>query len=185
MTSAGRNNQVLGLRNFRISQLLEAAKQASRLGAQAEEGSTIVEFALASTILFAVLFGIFETSFALYSYTYISDAAREATRYAIVRGSACTGFPECGTTPRGAQQADVLNYVQHLGYPGIDTSSSKLGVTATWPTTGTACTPITSPCNNPGNLVKVVVTYKYPLSIPFVPKASVNMSSTSEMVISQ
>lgn len=78
-----------------------------------------------------------------------------------------------------------LNYVQHLGYPGIDMSSSRLGVTATWPTTGAACTPIASPCNNPGNLVKVVVTYQYPLAIPFVPKANLNMSSTSEMVISQ
>lgn len=156
-----------------------------RAGAEAEEGSTIVEFGLASTILFAFLFRIFQTSFALYSYAYIADAAREATRYAIVRGSACTGFTECGSTPHGAQQADVLNYVQHLGYPGIDMSSSRLGVTATWPTTGAACTPIASPCNNPGNLVKVVVTYQYPLAIPFVPKANLNMSSTSEMVISQ
>jgi Flp pilus assembly protein TadG len=156
-----------------------------RRKANTDEGATIVEFAFACTILVAILFGIFKVSFALYSYTFIADAAREATRYAIVRGSACTGFAECQGMPHGAQQADVLNYVQKLGYPGIDTSSSKLGLTATWPTTGAACTPIASPCNNPGNLVKVVVTYQYPLNIPFVPSATINMSSTSELAISQ
>lgn len=148
-----------------------------------EEGDTIAEFALASTILIAIVFGIYETSSALYSYAYISDAAREGTRYAIVRGSACTGFSECSSTPVGATSAQVEAYVKSLGYPGI--ASNNLTVTSTWPTTGSACTPIASPCNNPGNLVKVVVAYKFPLSIPFVPLTTINMSSTSEMVISQ
>jgi TadE-like protein len=148
-----------------------------------EEGGTIAEFALSSTILIAIVFGIYQTSFALYSYSYISDAAREGIRYAIVRGSACTGFSECSGTPVGATAAQVEAYVKSLGYPGI--SSNNLTVTTTWPTTGSACTPITSPCNNPGNLVKVVVAYKFPLSIPFVPLKTISMSSTSEMVISQ
>lgn len=148
-----------------------------------EEGATIAEFAVASTILMAIVFGIYEASSALYAYTYISDAAREATRYAIVRGSACTGFAECSGTPVGATSAQISNYVKGLGYPGIN--SSNLNVTSTWPTAGSACTPISSPCNNPGNLVKIVVTYQYPLSIPFVPISTIHMSSTSEMVISQ
>jgi len=148
-----------------------------------EEGDTIAEFALASTILIAIVFGIFETSSALYSYTYISDAAREGIRYAIVRGSACTGFSECSGTPVGATSAQVQAYVKSLGYPGI--TSNNLTVATTWPSTGSACSPIVSPCNNPGNLVKVVVAYKYPLNIPFVPVKSIGMSSTSEMVISQ
>lgn len=149
----------------------------------AEEGDAIAEFALSATILIAIVFGIYETSFALYSYTYVSDAAREGTRYAIVRGSACTGFAECSSTPVGATSAQIQADVQSLGYPGI--SSKNLTVTTTWPTTGSACTPISSPCNNPGNLVKVVVVYQFPLNIPFVPQTTVKMSSTSEMVISQ
>jgi Flp pilus assembly protein TadG len=143
----------------------------------------IAEFALSATILIAIVVGICETSSALYSYVYISDAAREGTRYAIVRGSACTGFPECSSTPIGATSAQVQTYVKGLGYPGI--SPNNLTVTTTWPTIGTVCTPISSPCNNPGNLVKVVVAYRFPLSIPLVPAGSINMSSTSEMVISQ
>ena len=148
-----------------------------------QEGNAIAEFAVSSTILIAIVFGIYETSFALYSYAYISDAAREGTRYAIVRGSACTGFSECSSTPVGATSAQVEAYVKTRGYPGI--VPNNLTVTTTWPTTGSACTPIASPCNNPGNLVKVVVAYRFPLSIPFVPLRTINMSSTSEMVISQ
>jgi Flp pilus assembly protein TadG len=148
-----------------------------------EEGDTIAEFALASTILISIVFGIFETSSALYSYAYISDAAREATRYAIVRGSACTGFSECSSTPVGATSAQVQAYIKSLGYPDI--ASNNLTVTTTWPTIGSACTPIASPCNNPGDLVKIVVAYQFPLTIPFVPVKTISMSSTSEMVISQ
>lgn len=148
-----------------------------------EQGDTIAEFALSSTILISIVFGIYETSSAFYSYAYVSDAAREGTRYAIVRGSACTGFSECSSTPVGATAAQVQAYVKGLGYPGI--VSNNVTVTTTWPATGSACTPIASPCNNPGNLVKVVVAYKFPLSIPFVPWTTINMSSTSEMVISQ
>jgi hypothetical protein len=58
-------------------------------------------------------------------------------------------------------------------------------VTAVWPTTGAACTPSATPCNNPGNLVQVTVAYKFLLSIPAVKASTINMSSTSEMVISQ
>lgn len=149
----------------------------------ADEGATIAEFAVSATILIAIVFGIYEASSALYSYAYVCDAARQGTRYAIVRGSACTGFAECSSTPAGATAAQVQAYVKGLKYPGIN--SNNLTVTSTWPTTGSACTPIASPCNNPGNLVKVVVNYQFPLSIPFVPLTTINMSSTSEMVISQ
>lgn len=148
-----------------------------------EAGATIAEFAVSSTLLIAIVFGIYEASLAVYSYAYVSDAARQGTRYAIVRGSACTGFAECSSTPAGATAAQVQAYVKRLEYPGIN--SNNLTVTSTWPTTGSACTPIASPCNNPGNLVKVVVNYQFPLSIPFVPLATIDMSSTSEMVISQ
>ena len=171
------------------SRLLRFGDRAFRRGriecrhVSGEQGGTLAEFAVSSTILIAIVFGIYEVSSALYSYAYISDAAREGTRYAIVRGAACTGFSECSSTPVGATSAQVEAYVKSLRYPAI--ASNNLTVTTTWPSTGSACTPITSPYNNPGNLVKVVVAYKYPLSIPFVPLTTINMSSTSEMVISQ
>ena len=145
-----------------------------------EQGSAIVETAISMVLLLTVLFGVIEICLALYTYHYISDAAREGTRYAIVRGSAC----EAPGNPCPATAAEVQSYVQGLGFPGI--SSSAMTVTTAWsayPVGGT-CSPSAS-CNNPGNLVTVTVNYKFPLSIPFVPNSNISMSSTSAMVISQ
>jgi Flp pilus assembly protein TadG len=143
-----------------------------------EAGATLVEFALTSIILFTLVFGVIAICLALYSYNVTAEAAREATRYAIVRGSKCTTFADCKIDQPGLQ-----TYVQGLGFPGINPSA--LTVTATWPTTGVNCFPSVTPCNNPGNKVKVTVQYTFPLVIPFVPSRTLTMSSTSQMRISQ
>ena len=157
-----------------------------------DEGSAIIEMALSSIVLFGMFFGIFEASMACYTSNYVSDASREATRWAIVRGSTCSkntaGLDHCGATP-----TDISNYVKSLGYPGI--KNSNLTVTANWytpstttpssttTTTWTLCSSGT--CNQPGYLAKVVVTYTFPLAVPFVPTRSLSLSSTSQMVVSQ
>jgi Flp pilus assembly protein TadG len=151
-----------------------------RGGVLSEHGSALVENALSLGLLFTLVFGIMEIGWALYSYHFISEAAREGTRYAIVRGSSCAA---AGSLCTDVSQTNIQNYVENLGFPGIN--SGNMTVTATWPTTGAACTPSTAPCNNPGNLVQVTVAYKFPLSIPFVKASTINMASTSEMVISQ
>ncbi len=139
----------------------------------------MVEFAMASSLLFAVVFGVIAIGYALYSYNVVSEAAREATRFAIVRGSACTSF----TSACPAAASDVQTFVQDLGFPGIN--SQSITATTTWPTTGPSCTPSVTPCNNPGNLVEVTVSYQFPLVIPFMSSQTLTMSSTSMMVISQ
>ncbi len=140
----------------------------------------MVEMALASVILLTMLFGLMEICTAVYTYHFISEAAREGTRFAIVRGYSCTGFtPACP-----ASQSDVQNYVENLGYPGINPQNMTVSTAwSAYPAGGT-CAPSAS-CNNPGNQVEVTVNYQYPLSIPFIPSSTLNMSSTSEMVISQ
>jgi Flp pilus assembly protein TadG len=166
-----------------------------------EAGAALVEMALASVIVLAMLFGIIEMSLALYTYHYISDAAREATRYAIVRGSnscisSSNALTNCNLLP--ATAGNLQTYVRTLGYPGIN--GSKITVTSTWKIATsninapyntqwlTNCTgdvdPLTSkPCNNAGNQVVVKVDYAFPLSIPFWRATTLNMSSTSNMVI--
>jgi len=146
-----------------------------------ERGSSLVEFALSASILMTLVFGVMVMSMALYSYHFISEAAREGTRYAMVRGSSCSTYGRF-TTGCGATPAQVQTYVQGLGFPGI--TAGNMTVTTTWPTTGSACTPTAIPCDNPGNLVKVVVSYQFPLTIPFVPARTLTMTSTSQMVIS-
>jgi Flp pilus assembly protein TadG len=149
-----------------------------RCSARGEQGAALVEMALATVILLVMLFGIMEMSLGLYTYHFISEAAREATRYAIVRGSSCGG---AFATACPASPDDIQTYVQNLGYPGIDPTA--ITVTTAWSAypAGGAC----GSCNNPGNQVQVTVNYQYLLSIPFIPSQTLNMSSTSEMVISQ
>lgn len=162
--------------------------------ARGEEGQTIVEMALASAVALAFLFGIIQFSLALYTYNFIDEAAREATRYAVVRGvNSCTispNFPDCNLDPNSAGNP-LQAYVQSLGYPGLN--AANLTVTTTWFTAAgtqpetwtTPCVAPTTGCNTPGNAVKVQVQYAFPLALPFVRVSTLNLSSQSEMVISE
>jgi Flp pilus assembly protein TadG len=152
-----------------------------------QEGSVLVEMAFSSIALFAMFFGIFEFSTACYTSNYMSDAAREATRWAIVRGStSCkniAGLDHCNAT-----SDDIANYAKNLGYPAIRKSNmtvttSYYSPSATYPTTWSLCT--TGTCNLPGNMVRVDVSYSFPLAIPFVTSKTLSLGSTSQMVISQ
>jgi Flp pilus assembly protein TadG len=153
-----------------------------------DEGATLVEIALASSILFAAVFGIIIMSFALYTYDFLADAAREGARYAIVRGSYCVGFSDCG-----ANEAQISSYVKSIAYPGIN--PNDINVSASWYTvkqftsSATTVTPCASAnpagCNAPGQEVQVTVTYAFPLNIPFWRSTTLNMSSASQLVISQ
>jgi Flp pilus assembly protein TadG len=146
-----------------------------------ESGSTLVETAITLTVVLALIFGAIEVGMMLYSYHFVSYAAREGTRYAIVRGSSCSSF----SSACPAAASDIQNYVSNLGFPGIDITSSDVAVswasysqsTATW----TAC----SNCNAPGDQVQVTVTYQVPWALPFLPSGNFQLTSTSAMVISQ
>lgn len=169
-----------------------------------DQGSALVETAFASLIILGLLFGMFETFFALYAYHFTSYAAREATRYASVRGSNCaqnevTTMSGCPVT----SAADINSYLQNLGLPGLissDISTSvtwsyrtNTGATGTWVSCGvgnltTSITdssgnPETINCNDPGDLVSVEVTYAMPLNIPFYGSIPLSMTSTSTMDI--
>jgi Flp pilus assembly protein TadG len=152
-----------------------------RPGVFSDAGTAMVEFAISASVLLMLVFGIIEMSYALYAYNYVSDAARVATRYAVVRGSGCTGMPDCGIT-----SGQLQTYVQGIAYPGIKPGS--LTATTTWlsasssqPTTWTACG---GQCNSPGNAVEIQVTYAFPLFLPFWKSTSLSLKSTSQMVIS-
>ena len=141
-----------------------------------EHGTALVELALTSAILFSMLFGIMQVGLALYSFHFISDAAREGTRWAMVRGNTCTGCV--------APVSDVQSHVKNLGFPGINPANMTVTVTYAAYPAGVTCSPSAS-CNNPGNKVKVVVQYNFPFAVPFVPQQTFSMSSTSTMIIAQ
>ncbi|MGB8477539.1 MAG: TadE/TadG family type IV pilus assembly protein [Acidobacteriaceae bacterium] len=164
---------------LRLSKIQQAGRPARSRFAQ-EQGSSIIEMSLSLLVLLAIMFGLIEICFALYTYHFISNAAREGSRYAIVHGSAClNGGASCTVTTD-----QIQTYVEDLGFPGINPSAMTVTTTyAAYPAGGT-CTP-SAACNNPGNLATVTVSYNFPLSIPFVSSSVIAMSSTSSMVISQ
>jgi Flp pilus assembly protein TadG len=140
-----------------------------------------------------MIFGIMEACLGVYTYHFISEASREATRYAIVRGSTYT--TNCPAPPNyancvaqgGNNTGDIATYVQNLGLPGID--PTKMTVNSTWLTGAGTTTPTicgtSNSCKAIGNQVQVKITYNFPLSVPFVPVNTWTLTSTSQMVISQ
>lgn len=152
-----------------------------------EHGAAIVEIALSCGLLFAMLFGLIEMCLALYASNAVSNAARQGSRWAIVRGSeSCTNTPNL--TDCNATAANVQAYVASLGFLSISTSDT----TVTWLKATTSGSPATTTwsacattCNEPGNEVQVTVTYPFLLSIPFIPKSTLSLTSNSTLVISQ
>jgi Flp pilus assembly protein TadG len=165
----------------------------------------LVEFALVLTALFMMMFGIMDFSRAMYAYHFVSNAARDATRFASVRGSACK---TATVTPCPVVDTDVTDYVYGIIPAGLAVTSISgsattcqagtpsapytLWVCASWPGTAEAGTlssscVTTHPRNSPGCPVQVTVEYQYGFSLPFIVNniSSINMTSTSEVVISQ
>lgn len=143
-------------------------------------GSVTLETAVSFVLHFALLFGVMEASLGIYAFHFTAQAAREGTRYASVRGFSCAGF----SSACPAQSSDIQTYIKGITYPGIDPAA--MTVTTTWSAfpSGTACSPSAS-CNNPGDLVTVVVKYQFPFSVPLLPANIWTVTSTSAMVISQ
>src|ERR1700730_4210240 len=145
----------------------------------AQRGSSLVELAFVLTFLLTVLFGIIDFSRALYTYHFVSNAAREASRWASVRGSSCnkalTGCP--------AGDVDVQTFVSNVSGMGLDPARITTATSWVAPPNGTAgCVP--PPPDQPGCVVQVRVNYDYQFIFPFLP-SGFTMSSTSRMVISQ
>jgi Flp pilus assembly protein TadG len=152
-----------------------------RVARDKKRGSTLVEFAFVLPLLKALVFGVIDFGRALYSYHFVSNAAREATRWASVRGSDCTAYSTCN-----AGQPEVSDYVVSIAPAGIDTSSSRLLVTTNFvppPNTLPIC--LVPPGNYPGCAVQVQVSYQFKFVLPFLPSSGIAMTSTSEMIISQ
>ena len=139
-----------------------------------ERGGTLPETVLVMAVLLAVMFGIIDFGRALYTYSFVANAAREGARWAIVRGSKCTMLDHCN-----ASSSDVQNYVQSLS-EGATTASS---ITANLQFPSCPSGVVGGGSNAPGCVAEVTVVYPFRFMLPFLP-TSIRMSSTSEMVIS-
>jgi Flp pilus assembly protein TadG len=156
----------------------------------AQRGASMVEFAISASALMLIMFGILEFGRVMYTYHTVSNAARLASRWAMVRGANCSLLDHCNAT-----SADVQSFVI-ANVPMVDSSSTTaagcsqagLCASATWSTStdpSVDCTATDPSGNNvPGHLVCVTVTYPFNFAIPFVSNTPLTLSSTSKMVIS-
>jgi Flp pilus assembly protein TadG len=135
-----------------------------RLGAAS--GQSAVEFAMGATAVLVLMFAIFNMAQAVYAYNWVTYAAREGTRWAAVRGSDVKTSSNPLTTA-----SDVQSYVEGET-KGLNLSN--MNVITTW----------SNPAEVPGSTVAVNVTYQFNFTPPFSSLGPLNMSSTSQMVIS-
>lgn len=135
-----------------------------------ERGDSLVAFALTSSLLFMFMVGLTQMCLAFYTWEWISELAREGTRYAIVRGATCETAAGASCE---ASASSIQSYVTGLKFPNV--GGGTLGVTASFPNS----------TESPGNPVEVVVTYSYPYRIPGMAATTLSMKSTSEMTIVQ
>jgi Flp pilus assembly protein TadG len=149
--------------------------------ARSEHGAAALEFALSAGFMFSMLMGLMKVCLAVYTYHYVAEAAREGSRWAAVRGSACKISAGTSCT---ATRDQIQTYIRGLGYPGITPAS--MTVTTSWATypAGKPCTP-SATCNNPSDLVTVNTSYAFPLNVPGMTSHTYTMTSTSTMIISQ
>jgi Flp pilus assembly protein TadG len=141
-----------------------------------QRGTAMFEYAIVVLISLMMLFGIVDFGRALYAYHFISNAAREGTRFASVRGNTCTFFASDCPATRGQIRAFVKNVPQ-----GIDAAALTVTPNFTNPNGLPVCG---SSQNYPGCGVQVRVDYNFRFIFPLMP-VPIAMSSTSEMIISR
>jgi Flp pilus assembly protein TadG len=127
-------------------------------------GQAMVEFAIVALSFLVIIFGIMQMSEAVYCYTAVADAAREAARYAMVHSP---------TSPNPATTAQIQQVAINAA-SGLN--SSNLTVNVTWPA---------DPNISTQSDAQVAVSYAYSIQIPLVGTTNFNLSSTSRMLVSQ
>jgi len=132
-----------------------------RRGKRRERGSASVELAVLLPVVFLLLLGVVDFGRASWTKNALSNIAREATRYASVR-SVRSQDP--------ATSAKVAGMV--VGQAG-PLDPDLLAVTTNW-----------TPTNQPGNVVQVGLTYPFEPIVPLFGIESIELSSSSQMIIS-
>jgi Flp pilus assembly protein TadG len=162
-------------------------------------GSALVEYAVVFLLFMTMIMGIIDFGRALYTYHFLSNVTRDASRWAAVNGLACNGDSSCdgqGYMNNGPVNSttDVQTFITNHTPPGIDTS--KLTTTVTWPvsTDSPAICATANKKNSPGCTVQVQTSYAFSFISPLVSKvipattcgsttANLCLTSVSEMII--
>lgn len=109
--------------------LINAISPIKRL--KGEEGQDIVEFALVTPILFAILFGIIDFSWIFYNTSLVTNSAREGARFAVMHYKEADSSKPAGGTAEDYLEGQVKANVEDA-LPGyLKNSSANLSVSVT------------------------------------------------------
>ena len=144
-----------------------------------DSGAGLVEYAIIFILFMTMLLAIADFGRLLYAYHFVSNQAREAVRYASVRGQGCKTGPtaQCslydGTDMSGRilTASDITSFAQSVPL-GID--STKVSATPVWSDTANEA---------PGSTIQVTVSYTFNFVFPFVSKNTLTVQSSSQQVI--
>jgi Flp pilus assembly protein TadG len=148
---------------------LPFALRAKRLS-RGEEGSSLIEMAVSFTAVFTLFFCFMEICLAFFSEHMISESARDGARYAMVHGASCTTSSGSSCT---ANASAVNTYVSGISWPNI--AGGTISPSTTYPDGDEAV----------GHHVQVQVTYTFNVTMPFVPRKTFTLTSTSKETILQ
>lgn len=124
-------------------------------------GNAIVESGLCFLLCMTIFIAIMEFGMGIFTYNFVSYAAREGSRYAATRGS-------LATTPATSNSIQTMVRNQAMAL-----DPTLLAVTTTW-----------NPNNTPGNTVTVNVSYPITPLIGFV-MGNMTVTANSTMPIAQ
>jgi Flp pilus assembly protein TadG len=158
-----------------------------------ERGASLVEYAFILIFFLTLILGISGFGHALYVYHHLNNAAKEATRYAAVRGATCSSDNSCIASNSASgitgptTMADVEAYVASLTPPSIDSSKFTYNIcgvsdtTTTVSDSGGICAASPTICSTavsgvgpeargyPGCTVRVQIALPYSFIFPLLP----------------
>ena len=133
----------------------------SRQRLRRSAGNAMVESGLCFILCMTIFMGIMEFSMGVFTYNFVSYAAREGARYAATRGS-------LSSSPATSNSIQTL-----IRNQAVALDASLVAVSTTW-----------NPNNTPGNTVAVKVSYPITPLIGFA-LGNITVSATSTMAIAQ
>ncbi|MFH2103461.1 MAG: TadE family protein [Chloroflexota bacterium] len=137
----------------------------------------MVEFAIALPILMIMLYGMLEAGRAVFIYSTVVTAAREAVRYGSAMGihevGGVPGYQDCAGIMNAAERTDFLNVIENSN---ITIQFDKGPGTATF-----AACPASIVVN--GDRISVQVSAPFALIVPIVPLQSFTFTSSSSRTI--
>jgi len=128
------------------------------------DGNAILESGLCFLLFITIFMGFMEFGMGIFTYNFVSYAAREGSRYASTRGSQCV-------SPCTTATADTIQTMIRQQVVALD--SSQVAVSTTW-----------NSSNIPGNTVTVNVSYPIKPLIGFV-LGNITVGASSTMTIAQ